>query len=81
MGEYAPTRRTTLTGDALTLHLASRAYYTKYVTQQAIANGILPFYWDNGGTGNNGCGIFNRNNNTVADQQVLDALVQGAGIK
>jgi aryl-phospho-beta-D-glucosidase BglC (GH1 family) len=78
MGEYAVTRRSALTGDALTLHLASRAYYLKYLTKQAKANGILPFYWDNGGTGNNGCGIFNRNNNTVSDQQALDALVQGA---
>lgn len=78
LGEYAPVRRSSLTGDALTLHLASRAYYLKYVTKQAKANGILPFYWDNGGTGNNGSGIFNRNTNTVSDQQALDALVQGA---
>ena len=48
------------------------------VAKQAKANGILPFYWDNGGTGNNGCGIFHRSTNTVFDQQVLDALVQGA---
>lgn len=78
MGEYSALRRSALTGDALTLHLASRAYYLKYVTKQAKVNGIIPFYWDNGGTGNNGCGIFYRNNNTVFDQQALDALVQGA---
>jgi endoglucanase len=78
MGEYGVTRRSALTGDALTLHLASRAYYLKYVTKQARANGILPFYWDNGGTGNNGCGLFYRNSNTVFDQQALDSLVQGA---
>lgn len=75
MGEFSPTRRTTLTGDALTLHLASRAYYIKYVTKQAKANGILPFYWDNGGLGDNACGLFNRTNNSVGDQQALDALV------
>jgi hypothetical protein len=28
-------------------------------------------------TGNNACGIFNRNNNTVFDQQALDALIEG----
>jgi hypothetical protein len=78
MGEYGAMRRSSLTGDALTLHLASRAYYLKYVTKQAKANGILPFYWDNGGTGNNGSGIFNRNTNAVFDKQALDALVQGA---
>ncbi|HYX06310.1 MAG TPA: cellulase family glycosylhydrolase [Bacteroidales bacterium] len=77
LGEYSVTRRSALTGDNLTLHLASRAYFLKYVTQQAKANGIIPFYWDNGGTGNNGCAIFNRKNNTVFDQQSLDALLEG----
>jgi hypothetical protein len=71
LGEYSATRRSSLTGDALTLHLASRAYYFKYVTEQAKANGILPFFWDTGG-------LLNRNNNTVLDKQALDALVQGA---
>ena len=71
LGEFSAMRRSSLTGDALTLHLASRAYYFKYVTQQARANGILPFYWDTGG-------LLSRNNNTVLDQQALDALVQGA---
>jgi endoglucanase len=78
LGEYAAMRRTTLTGDALTLHLASRAYYLKYVTKQAKANGLLPFYWDEGSMGDKGSGIFNRSNNTVFDQTALDALVQGA---
>jgi len=78
LGEYAAVRRSALTGDALTLHLASRAYFLKYVTKQAKANGVLPFYWDNGGTANNTCGIFNRRSITVFDQQTLDALVQGA---
>jgi endoglucanase len=71
LGEYGPMRRTNLTGDALTLHLASRAYYLKYVTKQAKANGILPFIWDTGG-------LLSRHNNTVSDQQSLDALIQGA---
>ncbi|MDA3893100.1 MAG: cellulase family glycosylhydrolase [Salinivirgaceae bacterium] len=78
MGEYGAIRRSDLTGDALTDHLASRAYYLKYVTKQAKTNGLLPFYWDNGGTGNNSFGIFDRNTNTVFDQQALDALVEGA---
>jgi endoglucanase len=76
LGEYAPMRRTSLTGAALTLHLNSRAYYLKYVTKKARADGILPFYWDNGGT-TDGTGIFNRNTNTVSDQQVLDSLMAG----
>jgi endoglucanase len=78
LGEYGAIRRTTLTGDALTRHLASRAYYIKYITQQAKAYGLLPFYWDEGSLGNHGFGIMNRQNNTVGDQQALDALMQGA---
>lgn len=70
IGEFGATARTNLTGDALKLHLASRAYYFRYVTKQAIANGFLPFFWDTGG-------LINRNNYTVADQQALDGLIQG----
>jgi aryl-phospho-beta-D-glucosidase BglC (GH1 family) len=77
LGEYAAIRRTSLTGDALTLHLKSRAYYLKYVTSKARLNGLLPFYWDEGSMGDKGSGIFNRQNNTVFDQQALDALKQG----
>jgi aryl-phospho-beta-D-glucosidase BglC (GH1 family) len=78
MGEYAAVRRTTLTGDALTLHLNSRAYYLRYVTQQMKANGIIPFYWDAGGMGNLGSALINRNNLTVFDQQALDSIMVGA---
>lgn len=78
LGEYSVTRRSNLTGEALTNHLASRAYYLEYVTMKAKASGIIPFYWDNGGTGIYGSGIFNRRNNTISDQQALDALSEGA---
>jgi endoglucanase len=71
IGEFGAMRRDNLTGDALKLHLASRAYYLKYVTKQANINGLLPFFWDTGG-------LLNRGTNTVADQQSLDALMQGA---
>lgn len=74
MGEFGAIRRDYLTGDALKLHLASRSYFLKYVTKQGIANGMLPFYWDAGGS----TGVFDRSKNTVADQQTLDALIQGA---
>ncbi len=78
LGEYAVSRRSNLTGDALTLHLASRAYYLKYVTKQARAHGLLPFYWDIGAVNGNTSSIFNRQTYAVFDQQVLDALVEGA---
>jgi len=77
LGEFGAIRRKNLTGDNLTLHLNSRAYYLKYVVKQAKANGMLPFYWDEGSIDNNGFGIFNRTNNTVFDTQALTALQEG----
>ncbi|MBZ4043387.1 glycoside hydrolase family 5 protein [Flavobacterium hibisci] len=77
LGEFGAIRRTTLTGDALTLHLNSRAYYLKTVVKTAKANGLLPFYWDEGSLTNNGFGIINRSNNTVFDTQALNALKEG----
>jgi aryl-phospho-beta-D-glucosidase BglC (GH1 family) len=77
LGEFGAIRRTTLTGDDLTLHLASRAYYLKYVVKQAKANGILPFYWDEGSISDKGFGVFNRTNNTVFDTQALNAMIEG----
>ncbi|MEO8239323.1 MAG: glycoside hydrolase family 5 protein [Flavobacterium sp.] len=77
LGEFGAIRRSSLTGDNLTKHLASRAYYLKYVVQQAKANGLVPFYWDEGSISNNGFGIFNRSNNTVFDNQALTGLMSG----
>ncbi|WP_428230965.1 cellulase family glycosylhydrolase [Flavobacterium sp.] len=77
LGEFGAIRRTTLTGDALTLHLKSRAYYLKTVVKQAKTNGLLPFYWDEGSLGNNSFGIIDRSNNTVFDTQALSAMIEG----
>ncbi|HTF94511.1 MAG TPA: glycoside hydrolase family 5 protein [Cellvibrio sp.] len=71
IGEFGTGLRTNLTGDDLKLHLDSRAYYFKYITQQARANGLVPFVWDTGS-------LLDRNANRVLDQQVFDALMQGA---
>ncbi len=79
LGEYGAMRRDNLTGDALKLHLASRVHFLGYVTKQALANGLIPFYWDAGALDNMGSGIFDRRNNTVFDTQALDAMVKGAG--
>jgi len=70
MGEFAAGRRSSLTGDAYNLHIASRAYWYNYLTHQALASGILPFLWDTGS-------IIDRSTYAVKDQQQLAALVQG----
>ena len=77
LGEFGAIRRSNLTGSNLALHLASRASYLHYVVKQAKANGIVPFYWDEGNLGSNGFGIFNRFNNSVADTQALKGLLDG----
>jgi aryl-phospho-beta-D-glucosidase BglC (GH1 family) len=78
LGEFGATRRlTTLSGDALTLHLAGRAYYLNYITHQALLYGLRPFYFDDGSTGNNAFRIIDRQTNGVADQQGLAAVIQG----
>lgn len=78
LGEFAAIRRDFLTGDNLELHLASRTHFLKYLTKQARANGIIPFYWDAGNMGENSSALFNRQNNSVYDQQALNALIEGA---
>ncbi len=78
LGEFAAMKRSKLTGDDLALHLASRAYYHNVVVRTAIANGMLPFFWDTGAQDASASGIFDRNTNTVRDRQMLDALVGGA---
>jgi endoglucanase len=72
LGEYAAMLRTNLTGDALALHKKSRVYYINYTTHAAVANGVLPFYWDVGSLIDRG------NNNAVLDPDLLNALVTGA---
>lgn len=80
IGEYAVIKRTFLEGEALDLHLASRAYFLKYATEKAKSLGMVPFYWDAGNKGTNSSALFDRQNNTVYDQQALDALLEGAGL-
>lgn len=83
LGEFGAMNRTgnpELTGADLDLHLASRLYYHQLIVDTANSLGIAPFYWDNGWTGMNGSGIFNRNSATVFDQATVDALTGGAGL-
>ena len=72
MGEYGAVKRSNPLD--LKLHLASRAHWLEYVTQQARANGLLPFLWDTGD-------YMDRNTYTIKDQQGMDAVLQGAGKK
>lgn len=77
LGEYGAIKRTNLTGEDLDLHVASREFYYEYVTNAAIRNGLIPYYWDNGHDGQNGYALFDRANGNAVDQGALDAIIQG----
>ncbi len=76
LGEYGAIKRTSLSGDALDLHLQSREYYYTYVTEAAVRYGLIPVYWDNGASD---FALFDRNTGEVTDQGALDALMAGIG--
>jgi aryl-phospho-beta-D-glucosidase BglC (GH1 family) len=77
LGEFAAQRRTNLTGDALALHLQSRNYYHTYVVKKAVANGVLPFFWDIGAPDDQSGSIFDRRTTQVRGQKTLGALMAG----
>lgn len=78
MGEFGALKRSTLTGDNLTKHLASRAYFYEYVFKQAKNNGLVPFLWDTGIHGNNDMGIIVRSSGAIGDRQAYNAIKNGA---
>ncbi|WP_343675029.1 cellulase family glycosylhydrolase [Chitinophaga sp.] len=60
----------------LSLHLASREYFNKYLVNSAKSKGMIPVYWDNGATD---FGLFNRSTGAATDQGVINAIMQGSG--
>jgi endoglucanase len=74
LGEYASWRRTASLGKPvpkdLDMHNKSVDYWATYVTKQAKAHGLLPFWWEIGFT-------LDRANNAVKDQALLDAIIEG----
>jgi endoglucanase len=73
MGEYGAYRRDRSANvpKDLALHNASVDYWITFVTKEALARGIKPFWWDIGGA-------LDRRNNTVKDQRTIDALLAGS---
>jgi endoglucanase len=73
LGEYGAYRRDNSAHVPLDLptHEASVDYWITYITKQAKANGMLPFFWDTGGA-------LDRRNYTVKDQRTIVAIKAGA---
>lgn len=54
-----------------------RAAFAKAVTSTAKKYKMVPVYWDNGHNGQHGFALFNRSNNTVTQQGIINAIMQG----
>lgn len=76
LGEYGAILRSNVGSDQA-LHLKARNAYLTYITKIAHANSIVPFYWDNGNTGNSGFGLFNRSTYQIVQTEALAALMEG----
>ena len=77
LGEYGALLRSSLSS-GLDEHIAARNNYLNYVTKAALDNDMVPCYWDNGATGNNGMGLFVRSTGNVAHPDALNAIVSAA---
>ena len=55
-----------------------RTAWDKYITGSAYKHGMVPFYWDNGQTGNHNFGLFDRSTNAVAYPSIVTAIVGAA---
>ena len=83
VGEWGAMKRTgyaDLTGTELNRHLASRTYFSKYVTDKANALGLKPYWWDAGGTGSNTMWLFDRSTAVMIDPDNVNALTGGPAL-
>lgn len=54
-----------------------RRYFYEFVCKAVSDIGGVPICWDNGWTGNYGLALFDRTNNTVFKQNLIDAIMRG----
>jgi len=73
LGEFSVGKRNLSAPSNQALHEASRLYFYKYIINSSVNKGIIPICWDV----NNG--MFDRNTAKVLDQELIDAIMQGAG--
>jgi endoglucanase len=81
LGEYSAMARLNL-GDSLNaVHAAYRHYWTKYITYSIVKHGLVPYYWDNGYTGNHASGLFNRSTGEQAYPDIIIAIIDTSNVK
>jgi endoglucanase len=77
IGEFAAMKRTgqsDLTGTDLSLHLASRTYFHRYVVNSANSKGLKPIYWDIAGL------MFDWSTGAITDKDTVRALTGGPAL-
>jgi endoglucanase len=81
LGEYGVVARLNLGTTALNASFAGyRRYYMQYITRSLERHGLVPFYWDNGYTGDNSLGIFNRSTGAQVYPDIIKALVDTTNV-
>jgi hypothetical protein len=75
IGEVAAFRRKLKSPSDQALHDSSIEYYHRYVFNSAISKGIIPYHWDVN------MGLFDRSKGKILDQRLVNAIMEGAGIK
>ena len=76
LGEYGAVSRLNLGSDELNAeHAGFRLYYNGYITASIISRGLVPFYWDNGYTGNHAFGLFDRSTGAQAYPDNIKAIM------
>ena len=73
IGEYGPTLRDQLTGEALENHLKSRNDYIEYVVKTCVKNKLVPLYWDAGYTEK----LFDRTTGQPHNAASIAAIMKG----
>lgn len=75
LGEFGAVRRILADPVIQQAHDESRAYFFRYIMEQSKNHGLVPFFWDNGGSNKP---LFDRMNGMTPDPLLLNAMVEGA---
>lgn len=79
VGEYGAIARLNLGSDDLNATYAGfRRYYLQYITQSIVSHGLVPVYWDNGGSGNKSFAIFKRSTGEITYPEIVKAIVHAS---
>jgi len=57
--------------------IANRVTHAQAYAQDTTTAGLVPIWWDNGGSGNSSFSLFNRNTGAVSQQQIVTAIMTG----